>query len=59
MEIEKAFNGKFSKAFSVIQTILAIIISPIMLALSIVVLPFIYIVKFIKGLKSWKNFLPC
>lgn len=49
---EKAFNDKLGKAFSVIQTILAIIISPIMLVLSIVALPFIYIVKFIKGLKS-------
>ena len=49
---KKAFNGKLSKAFPAIQTILAIIISPIMLVLSIVVLPFIYIVKFIKGLKS-------
>lgn len=49
---EDAFSDKPSKASSVIQTILAVLISPIVFVLSIVALPFIYIAKFIKGLKS-------
>lgn len=48
---EDAFSDKPSKASSVIQTILAVLISPIVFVLSIIALPFIYIAKAIRGLK--------